>query len=97
MKAINIDGTIKTYTNLRSYGGVIGLQYASDSDLEALGFYDVVTPSKKESQEYGDIEWDADNSVFTYSLVNKTYSETVAELKTKKIENLKNYQIIINL
>ena len=90
MKAINIDGTIKTYTNLRSYGGVIGLQYASDSDLEALGFYDVVTPSKKESQEYGDIEWDADNSVFTYSLVNKTYSETVAELKTKKIENLKN-------
>jgi 1,2-phenylacetyl-CoA epoxidase PaaB subunit len=89
MKAINDNGTIKTYTNLKSFGGAIGLQYASDSDLEALGFYDVVTPSKKESQEYGDIEWDADNSVFTYPVNNKTYSQTVAELKTQKIANLK--------
>jgi len=37
----------------------------------------------------GAIEWDADNSVFTYSVQNKTYSQTVAELKTQKIENLK--------
>ena len=89
MKAINIDGTIKTYTNLKSFGGAIGLQYASDSDLEAMGFYDVVTPSVKPSQELGAIEWDADNNVFTYPLVNKTYSQTVAQLKTQKIENLK--------
>ena len=61
----------------------------SDSDLEAMGFYDVVTPSVKPSQELGAIEWDADNNVFTYSLVNKTYSQTVAQLKTQKIENLK--------
>ena len=90
MKAINIDGTIKTYTNLKSFGGAIGLQYASDSDLEAMGFYDVVTPSVNPSQELGAIEWDADNNVFTYPVNNKTYSQTVAELKTQKIENLKN-------
>lgn len=89
MKAINVNGTIKTYTNLKSFGGAIGLQYASDSDLEAMGFYDVVTPSVKPSQELGAIEWDADNNVFTYPLVNKTYSQTVAQLKTQKIENLK--------
>ncbi len=89
MKAINIDGTIKIYSNLKSFGGALGLQYSSDSDLEALGFYDVVTPTVKQSQELGAIEWDADNSVFTYPVQNKTYSQTVAELKTQKIENLK--------
>ena len=89
MKAINIDGTIKIYSNLKSFGGALGLQYSSDSDLEALGFYDVVTPTTKQSQELGDIEWDADNSVFTYPVQNKTYSQTVSELKTQKIENLK--------
>ena len=89
MKAINDNGTIKTYTNLKSFGGAIGLQYASDSDSEAIGFYDVEQPTKKESQEYGDIEWDADNNVFTYPVNNKTYSQTVAELKTQKIANLK--------
>ena len=89
MKAINDNGTIKTYTNLKSFGGAIGLQYASDSDLEAMGFYDVVTPSTNPSQELGAIEWDADNNVFTYPVNNKTYSQTVAELKTQKIANLK--------
>lgn len=90
MKAINDNGTIKTFSSVpKSWGGKIGLQYASDSDLEALGFYDVEQPTKKESQEYGDIEWDADNSRFTYPVNNKTYSQTVAELKTQKIANLK--------
>jgi len=89
MKAINIDGTIKIYSNLKSFGGALGLQYSSDSDLEALGFYDVVTPTTKQSQELGSIEWDADNEVFTYPVQNKTYSQSVAELKTQKIENLK--------
>ena len=89
MKAINIDGTIKIYNNLKSFGGALGLQYSSDSELEALGFYDVVTPTTKQSQELGSIEWDADNSVFTYPIKNKTYSQSVAELKTQKIENLK--------
>ena len=89
MKAINIDGTIKIYSNLKSFGGALGLQYSSDSDLEALGFYDVITPSTNPSQELGAIEWDADNEVFTYPVQNKTYSQSVAELKTQKIENLK--------
>ena len=89
MKAINIDGTIKIYSNLKSFGGALGLQYSSDSDLEALGFYDVVTPSTNPSQELGAIKWDSKNKVFTYPVKNKTYSLSVAELKTQKIENLK--------
>jgi len=90
MKAINDNGTIKTYSSVpKSWGGKIGLQYASDSDLEAIGFYDVEQPTKKQSQEYGDIEWDADNNRFTYPVNNKIYSQTVAELKEQKIANLK--------
>lgn len=90
MKAINVNGTIKTFSSVpKSWNGKIGLQYASDSDLEALGFYDVEKPSLKASQEYGDIEWDADNSRFTYPVNNKTYSQTVAQLKEQKIANLK--------
>ena len=90
MKAINYNGTIKTFSSVpKSWNGKIGLQYASDSDLEALGFYDVEKPSLKASQEYGDIEWDADNSRFTYQVNNKTYTQTVAQLKEQKIANLK--------
>ena len=90
MKAINVNGKIKTFSSVpKSWNGKIGLQYATDSDLEALGFYDVEKPSLKASQEYGDIEWDADNSRFTYQVNNKTYSQTVAELKEQKIANLK--------
>jgi hypothetical protein len=89
MKAINIDGTIKTYNNLKSFGGALGLQYSSDSDLEALGFYNVVTPSINSSQVLGDIEWDADNNVFTYSIIEKEFTETLNELKEGKIQALK--------
>ena len=90
MKAINDNGTIKVFNSTpKTWGGRIGLQYASDSELEAIGFYDVNKPSIKDSQEYGDIEWDADNSRFTYPVNNKTFSQTVAELKEQKIANLK--------
>tara|TARA_R110000782_G_scaffold11975_3_gene35985 strand:+ start:580 stop:1041 length:462 start_codon:yes stop_codon:yes gene_type:complete len=90
MKAIEVNGTIKTYNSVpKTWGNSLGVQYSSDSDLEALGFYDVVTPTTKESQELGAIEWDADNSVFSYPVVNKTFSQTVAEMKAQKIANLK--------
>jgi hypothetical protein len=90
MKAINDNGTIKTFLSLpKSWGGKMGLQYASDSDLEALGFYDVERPTLTASQKYSSIEWDADNNKFKYPIVNKTYTETVQELKDQKIANLK--------
>ena len=90
MKAINDNGTIKTFSSTpKSWGNQIGLQYASDSDLEALGFYDVNVPTTKASQELGDIEWDADNSRFTYPVNNKSFSQSVSELKDSKLANLK--------
>jgi hypothetical protein len=93
MKAIQINGAIKTYATIpNSWGNVIGgFNLLSSSDWEAAGFYDVVTPDYDSAIQYlGDLEWDADSSTFTYPVINKTWSETVAELKESKIADLKN-------
>ena len=92
MKAIQIDGAIKRYTTIpKSWGSVIaGFNLLSSSDWEAAGFYDVVTPSFDSATQYlGDLEWDGDNSVFTYPVIDRTWSQTVAELKESKIASLK--------
>jgi len=46
MKAIQINGSIKTYSKLpKTWGTVIGgFDLLSDSDLQSYGFYDVVIP-----------------------------------------------------
>lgn len=90
MKGININGTIKTYSSVpKTWGNILGVNYMSDEDLKTLGFYDVVRPSTKQSEELGDIYFDADNEVFTYPVESKTFAQTVAELKERKIANLK--------
>lgn len=91
MKAINLDGTIKTYGRTpKSWGNVVGgFDTLSDSDLESYGFYDVDIPIITESQELGDIEWDSDNSVFTYPVQSKVFSKSLSEMKAQKIANLK--------
>ena len=90
MKAINIDGTIKTYNSVpKTWGNILGVQYLDDSSLQELGFYDVVIPTTKNSEKLGSIEWNADDSVFTYPVINKTWSETLAQLKEGKIKSLK--------
>jgi len=91
MKAINLDGTIKTYNRTpKSWGNVVGgFDTLSDSDLESYGFYDVDIPIITESQEFGDVEWDSDNSVFTYPVQSKVFSQSLAEMKAQKIANLK--------
>ena len=90
MKAIDINGNIKTFSSVpKSWDNKIGLQYASESELEDLGFYNVNQPALTPSQEYGAIEWDDANNIFTYPIVNKTWSETLAELKEQKINALK--------
>jgi len=92
MKGLQLDnGTIKTFNSIpKSFGKIIGgFNTLNDTELEAYGFYDIVRPSITESQELGAIEWDSDNSVFTYPINNKTFAQSLAELKTQKISNLK--------
>jgi len=92
MKGINLNGTIKTYSSVpKTWGNILGVNYMSDEDLKGLGFYDVVTPTKKQSEQLGDIYFDADAEIFTYPVESITYSETVAELKEQKIAELKHF------
>ena len=92
MKAIQINGSIKTYSRLpKTWGTVIGgFDLLSDSDLQSYGFYDVVIPEYNSStQTLGDIEFDSNNNVYTYPVKNLTWSETLSELKEAKIASLK--------
>lgn len=90
MKAIQLDnGEIKAYSQLKSYNGKIGLQYANDDYLEALGFYNVITPDLTTSQTLGSIEWDSENNVFTYPVLTVDFDETLDELKEKTIKEVK--------
>jgi len=92
MKAIEINGTIKVYSNLpNSWEGVMGnFSGLSDEEIKAYGFYDVVTPDYNSTiQKLSNIFWDADNKVFTYTVSNIEFSETLEELKEAKIKSLK--------
>ena len=92
MKAKDYNGTIKVYNTVpKAYGSVIGgFDLLSDSDLEGHGFYDVVVPTyDSRVKELGDIYFDTDNSQFTYPVSNKTWTESLADLKAAKIKQLK--------
>ena len=92
MKAIQIDGAIKRYTSIpKAWGNVIGgFDLLSETEWQEAGFYNVVSPDYDSATQYlGDLEWDAENSVFTYPVINRTWTQTVAELKEGKIANLK--------
>jgi len=92
MKAKDYDGTIKVYNIVpKAYGNIIGgFNLLSDSDLQGHGFYDVVVPTcDSRIQELGNIYFDSDNSQFTYPVNDKTWTESLADLKAARIEELK--------
>ena len=88
MKAKDYNGTIKTFPAVpKSYGNIIGgFDLLSDSELQEYGFYNLVTPEYNDSiQELGDISFDSENNQFVYAIVDITWEETLAELKTQQI------------
>lgn len=92
MKAKDYNGTIKVYSGVpKSYENIIGgFNLLSDSDLEGHGFYDVVTPTyDSRIQELSNIYFDSANNQFTHSVNDKTWTESLADLKTAKIKQLK--------
>jgi hypothetical protein len=93
MKAIKIGNKIKQYGTIpKSWNNVIGgFHLMSTAEHQAAGFYDVVIPEyNSATQNTTNLIWNNSAKVLTYSVVNKTWSETVAELKAEKIEELKN-------
>jgi hypothetical protein len=92
MKAKDYNGTIKVYNTVpKAYGSIIGgFDLLSDSELEEYGFYDVVMPTYDgRIEELGDIYFNSVNSQFTYPVNNKTWTESLADLKTAKIKEAK--------
>lgn len=89
MIAINLNGTIKTFSRLPKVWSDENGTHLNITDGQVFGFYPVVKPSTKQSEELGDIYFDVDAEVFTYPVESKTYTQTVAELKEQKIANLK--------
>jgi len=92
MKAIEINGTIKVYSNLpNSWGGVMGnFSKLSEEEIQAYGFYDVVNPDyDSRIQIKSEIYWDSENKVFTYTISDRELSNTLEELKDIRITELK--------
>ena len=92
MKAIEINGKIKVYNSLpNSWKGVMGnFSKLSDEEIKSYGFYDVVTPDyNSRTQELSNIFWDENNEVFTYTVNDIEFSQTVEELKEMQINDLK--------
>ena len=92
MKAIDINGKIKTYNELpQSWEGVIGnFSMLSEDEIKNYGFYDVIIPDYDPRIEVkSEIYWDSENEVFTYDISDKVLSNTLQELKDIRITELK--------
>lgn len=95
-KAINKNGTIKVYNGVPktlygSNGTHLNARAMSGAELREAGLFDVVLPDSYDSRihDLSEIYWDSENTQFTYDKSNKTWSQTLAELKEQKIANLK--------
>lgn len=95
--AINRNGTIQVYQSLpKSFKGsqkeyLGGFDQLTEAERKAEGLFDVVLPDGYNSQihDLGEIYWDSANTQFTYPKTNKTWIQSLAELKEQKIANLK--------
>lgn len=92
MKAININGQIKQYSKLpSSWGNVLGgFDLLSDEQLKTYGFYDVVIPDyDSRVEDLGELYFDSASETFTKDVSDKTWIQTLAELKERQINNFK--------
>jgi hypothetical protein len=82
MKAKDFNGTIKTWRRLpKTYQGdnklYMSFDKASDSVQQSEGFYNVIKPSYDSiSQRLGSIEFDSENEVFTYPVIDIDFDAT---------------------
>jgi|TARA_Y100000015_G_scaffold23983_1_gene23195 hypothetical protein len=92
MYAIEINEQIKLYNELpKSWGNIIGgFNTISDEEAENYGFYTVEIPDyNKQTQNLGDLYFDEDK--FTYEIQTMTFSESLSELKSNKIADLRTH------
>ena len=90
MKAIEINGEIKTFGSLpKKWQDENGL-HLNIGDGSALGFKDVVYPEfDARIQQIVNLHLDPDADVFTYDVEDLTIEQTLSELKEGRVRELK--------
>ena len=96
MKAVNNNGKIKVYASVpdsfqSSTGVHMNAPKMSQTELQNAGMFDVVISNDYDERVHtlGEIYFDSPNTVFKKDLVDKTWTETLDELKTKRINHFK--------
>ena len=96
MKAVNNNGIITTFPDIpkqfrSSTGYHLNARSMTEDELRDAGLFDVIIPAEYDSRihDLDEIYFDSEASVFKKDLINKTWNETLAELKTKQINNFK--------
>lgn len=88
MIAIDLNGTIKTFSKLPKVWNDANGTHLNITDGEAFGFYPVVVPTlDSRIEELSSIYFS--NNTFTYDVIEVPIKETLAELKEAKIAQLK--------
>lgn len=87
MKAIEINGVIKTFSVLPKSWNDGERIHENIKDYAALGFKDVVIPHSDKTQTTANIHLEGD--VYTYDVVDLKLEDSLAELKENKIAELK--------
>ena len=91
MKAIEINGKIKTYNRLPKEYTVDGttiLNFHKVEDASVYGFFDVVMPTYDSvTQQISNLHFDKKKKKFVYDVTDKVFSQTLKKAKeTKKSE-----------
>ena len=88
MIAIDLNGTIKTFSRLPKVCNDENGTHLNITDGEAYGFYNVVVPTlNSRIEELSPIYFS--NNIFTYDVIEVPIKETLAELKEAKVAELK--------
>ena len=88
MKAIEINGEIKTFSSVPKKWSTENGLYLNIGDGASLGFKDVVYPTYDgRIEELSNLHLEGD--VYTYDVIEKPIKETLAELKAEKVSQLK--------
>lgn len=96
MKAVNNNGVITTFPDIpkqfkSSTGYHLNARGMTADELRNAGLFDVIIDDTYDSRIHtlGEIYFDSTASVFRKDTEDITFSETVAQLKTKQINNFK--------
>ena len=96
MKAVNNNGKIKVYASVpdsfqSSTGVHMNAPKMTEEELKNAGMFDVVIGDNYDERVHtlGEIYFDSPNTVFKKDLVDKTWTETLDELKTRRINHFK--------